>query len=174
MSTEVLQNPLTTPLNDSFLKNLEATFDKYKQVCVLLIDSLLFQLLTAQVACWLKYHKQPWVWEPIKGFMLMASKIGWHCKNSWGNLVYCRLVSHVLGGGGGGCCGICVWMSAEFGYVLTLAEFEYSNSKIYSDAVYLQKSLNAADKISLFLSKTFCCIKPYTPPVLPVCLFVCF
>ena len=52
--------------------------------------------------------------------------------------------------------------------VNTLAVFEHSNSKMCSEALYVQKSLKAADtpNICYFSQQLFCCIKSYSPPVL--------
>ena len=47
--------------------------------------------------------------------------------------------------------------------------FEYSNSKIYSEAAYLQKTLKAADTqayISLFVKNFFVALKHYIQPVI--------
>ena len=59
---------------------------------------------------------------------------------------------------------------AEFGYMLAL---EHSNSKIYSEAAYFQK--NDTYIFLYFCQKLFCCIKPYTLPVLLVIfkIFAC-
>ena len=46
-----------------------------------------------------------------------------------------------------------------------LAVVERSNSKIYSEAGYWYKNTHN------FCKKLLCCIKPYTPPVISVCLF---